>query len=238
MSATKPLEECPTHVPGWVLTVNGVALPPETVWKAESKFGSIENRVVVDPDGKPVFDRPEYREAPNVNLVAYGWDEKAGKIRIAVIRQPRPHADYPENDEGSPLVVFGQTPMGFIGKIFGEEIPQGEDGRTAAGRQAQEETGARVILHVTQPRLPYHNPNPTFVPTWSELYFVEVDLAQISKLRSQRSEPIFSAEFIDSAELFARIRDGMDTHGALYRMCTSNSVWMIFFATFPEFLPR
>ncbi len=230
MTATKRLSET-DHVPGWKLAVNG--MPVEGDWKVTSPFGSVTTAVVCDAAGVPVFDRPVYREAPNVNLVVYGKTSE-GDVRIAVIRQPRPHADDPLQPDavGHEPVVFGQVPMGFAEKILGESI------EATAVRETTEETGAQVVLSVTRPNYPWHNPNPTFVATWSDLLFVEVDLARIEQLRSTRHEPIFSAEFISPAVLIQRVAEGVDDAGAVYRMCTANSVLLIFFATFPKFWPR
>ena len=229
MSATKRLSDVPKHRAGWKLCVNGVVMPENTEWEIRSPFGSVESAVVLDSKGVPVFDRPSYREAKNVNLVVWGRD--ASGIKIAVLRQPRPHSDDPERDPGveNQAVVFGQTPMGFAEKILGESL---ED---TAVRETAEETGARLVLHIEKPTYPWHNPNPTFVATWSNLLFVEVDLEKIEQLRFTRSEPIFSAEFISPKVLIGRIREGKDEKGAVYRMCTSNSAWLIFFCTHPEF---
>jgi ADP-ribose pyrophosphatase YjhB (NUDIX family) len=230
MTATKRLGDMPEHRAGWKLVVNGKPMPDNTEWEVQSSFGAVKTAVVLDNAGTPVFDRPMYEEAPNVNMVAYGRTED-GEVKVAVIRQPRPHADDPENRgvDGHAPVVFGQVPMGFIEKLLGESLEQ------AAERETSEETGARTVISVTRPKCPYHNPNPTFVRTWSDLVFVEVDLKRIESLRSTRNEPIYSAEYIPVPELLKRIRDGRDEQGALYRMCTANSVWLIFFATFPDF---
>jgi hypothetical protein len=56
MSATVPLSST-THKPGWILTVNGTELPPETEWQVNSKFGSVETAVVLDSNGKPVYKK-------------------------------------------------------------------------------------------------------------------------------------------------------------------------------------
>ncbi len=230
MTATKRLNDVPEHEAGWVLLTDGVPHSKHTEWEARSPFGSVMTAVVLDKDGKPVFDRPIYREAPNVNIVAFGR-EKDGTVRVAVIRQPRPHADDPEQPgvDGHAPVVFGQVPMGFLEKLIGETP---ED---AARRETGEETGATTVKAVSQPNYPHHNPNPTFVATWSDLYFVEVDLERIEALRSTRNEPIYSAEYITVPELLRRVREGKDEQGGVYRMCTSNSIWLIFFATYPEF---
>jgi hypothetical protein len=228
MSATVPLSST-THKPGWILTVNGTELPPETEWQVNSKFGSVETAVVLDSNGKPVFDRPAYHEASNVNLVVWGRN-RAGEAKIAVVRQPRPHANDPTQEIATRnrAIVFGQTPMGFAEKILGESIEE------TARRETGEETGATVVVGIERPSYPWHNPNPTFVATWSDLLFVQVNLERVEELKSTRDEPIFSAEFISPAELIRRVKLGEDDHGAKYRMCTSNSVWFIFFCCHPE----
>lgn len=228
MSATVPLSKT-THNAGWRITVDGIQMPADTDWQVDSKFGSIEPVVVLDAEGKPVFDRPEYREASNVNLVVWGRT-RGGDVKIAVLRQPRPHADDPAQSMAlrNRAIVFGQTPMGFAEKILGESLEE------TAKRETGEETGATLVLSIEKPKYPWHNPNPTFVATWSDLLFVEVDLERIEDLKSTRDEPIFSAEFISPAELIRRVREGTDDFGAKYRMCTSNSVWFIFFCSHPE----
>ncbi len=230
MTATVRL--CTTeHEPGWTLFLNGLRVIGD--WEVQSRHGSVETAVVLDANGVPVFDRPLYREAPNVNLVVYGKTPE-GEVRIAIIRQPRPHADDPEQPEvnGHDPVVFGQVPMGFAKKILGESIEE------TATREASEESGAGIVKNITRPRYPWHNPNPTFVATWSDILFVEVDLAKIEQIKSTRNEPIYSAEFISPDELIKRVAEGKDNVGAVYRMCTANSVLFIFFCTFPELWPR
>ncbi len=230
MTATKRLSKT-NHNPGWKLFVNSTQTGGE--WEARSPFGSVETAVVLDENGAPVFDRPLYREAPNVNLVVWG-KTRDGDVKIAMIRQPRPHADDPEQPgvNGHDPVVFGQVPMGFVEKILGESME-----RTAV-RETAEEAGAQVVVSVTRPKYPWHNPNPTFVATWSDLLFVQVDLDRVARFRSTRNEPIYSAEFIAPTELIRRIAEGKDETGAVYRMCTANSVILIFFATFPELWPK
>lgn len=230
MTATKRLSTV-NHTPGWTLLVDG--RPVDGDWEVTSeRFGSVESAVVVDENGAPVFDRPLYREAQNVNLVVFGRTADEN-VRIAVIRQPRPHSDNPldrESNDHDP-VVFGQVPMGFAEKIIGESLDD------TAIRETGEETGATVVKRVMRPKMPFHNPNPTFVATWSDLLFVEVDIERIEALKSSRNEPIFSAEFISAEELISRIAAGTDETGAYYRMATANSTLLIFFATFPSFWP-
>jgi hypothetical protein len=208
-------------------------------WECVSPFGTVRNVVVVDDDFQPVFDRPEYREAPNVNVVVWGRDED-GMVKLAVLSQPRPHADNPFMEPGNPCdpVVFGQIVMGFNKrKVLGANaVDLFESAKDAATRESAEEAGVRVIRNIEVPHVPWHNPNPTFVATWSDLLFVEVDLEALEAVRSTRSEPIYRAEFISVSELMRRIAAGRGPNEELYRMCTANSAWMIFFATHPELL--
>lgn len=222
----------------WKLVVDGKDVPPGTDWEVIGPVGSVGSRVLVDEEGAPTFDRPEYTETPNVNVVAWGRDHE-GRCRMAVIRQPRPHADLPGPEncdrDGHPPVVFGQIVMGFLDRIVGADmVGRFEEVVRGATREASEEAGTSIILGVELPSCPWHNPNPTFVATWSDLVFLEIDLATLHELKTSRSEPIYSAEFILVPELLRRIREGQDEAGAYYRSCTANAAWMTFFATHPE----
>lgn len=208
-------------------------------WEAKSRFGSVGNAVVVDREGKPQFDRPYYAEAPNVNVVAWGRDNRSGEVRVAIITEERPHADHPEIPDSKTALRFAQIPMGFLERILGKDaLHQLEVRRVAAVREVAEETGATAIKGWSRPPCPWHNPSPSFVRSWSDLYFVEVDLAGVEALRQERTEPIFKAEYVSVRELLARIREGQSRDGAVFRGCTSLSVLMVFFACYPEFWPR
>jgi len=207
-------------------------------WEARSRFGRVTSEVVVGADGQPQFDRPAYHEAPNVNVIAWGRDVRTGEVKIAIITEERPHADHPEKLDSSVSLKFAQIPMGFMDKIIGQEgMAKLEIGETAAIREIGEETGASVIRGWTQPAYPWHNPSPSFVATWSDLYFVEVDLDRIGEIKESHGEQIFKAEYLPIKELLARIREGQGTDGAIFRACTSLSLLMIFFACYPEFWP-
>lgn len=204
-------------------------------YRVESRFGSVESAVVIGPDGKLAFDRPLYREAANVNIVAYGLDAN-GKIRIAIIRQPRPHADDPEQPGNEhPPVVFGQIPAGFLERVIGKDsVERLETVEVGATRETSEETGATAVVRITRPAYPFVFPAPTFCATWSDLLFVEVDLERIEALKPDRTEPIFSAEYLLVPELLRRIREGKDETGAVYRAGVYLGDLMVFFATHPE----
>ncbi|MFH1364119.1 MAG: NUDIX domain-containing protein [Candidatus Aenigmatarchaeota archaeon] len=225
------------HENRWMTTVNqpggltNVFIPQCHV-EIRSPFGSVETAVVVDDDGKPVFDRPLYRESPNVNCIA--WGVKDWIVYMAVIRQPRPHADNPlaPGVENEPI-VFGQIPMGFLKNITGQDLKL-ERVEAGAVREIDEETGAGVVLEIARPSYPYHNPNPAFVATWSELVFVKVDVDRVGQLKKDHTEPIYSAEYIPFSRLRQRLLSGVDDEGAVYRMCTSNSLWLIFLAWLHE----
>ena len=213
--------------------------PPGTEWEATSRFGKVEDVVVINADGSPGFNRPRYHEAPNTNSVAWGFDKKTGKVKIAILTEERPHALHPIDPRLSESLVFGQVPMGFKNKIIGkdllEEFETAEDG---AIRELGEETGLRTILTKFRPAFPFHNPNPTFVATWSDLVFIQVDLDKIEEKKLDKNEMIYKAEYLTVPELLERIAQGQDENGAIYRACTSLSILMIFFATFPHFWPK
>jgi len=216
----------------WVLRVkkaDGSVEEYEGVdWEAVSPFGSVRSAVVTDEEGKPVYDRPRYEEAPNVNIIAWGRDKNTREIKVALITQPRPHADDPENPKNSKTLIFAQIPMGFKDRILGKDhLEAFESSKEAAARETAEETGASVIKDISQPEFPYHNPNPTFVGTWSDLVFVEVDLERIEALKKDRNEPIFAAEYIPLKQLWKELRAGKTERG-ITRMCTSNSALLIF----------
>jgi len=212
------------------LTVDGKPVPPEVDWEVKSPFQTIKPLVVCDKNGMPQFDRPGVWEAPNVNLVVWGRRKEDGMPMIGVINQPRPYADDPRDPNSQESVVFDQTPMGFLEKLLGETLEE------TARREAGEEAGANsAILKVYQPLNPWHNPSPSFVCSWSDLYFVEVDLEKIEELKQDKSEPIYKLEYIPLPELLRRIASG-EKDGALYRGCTSNSVWLIWLAWHPSFL--
>jgi hypothetical protein len=209
--------------------------PPGTEWKATSRFGKVEDVVVINADGSPAFNRPRYHEAPNTNMVAWGHDPKTGDVRIAMLTEERPHALHPSDSSLNEALKFGQVPMGFKDKIIGKDlIEEYESAIQGAIRELGEETGARTIISVYEPTFPFHNPNPTFVATWSELVFVQVNLEKIEEKKLGKNEMIYKAEYLTIPELLNRIRQGQTQDGAIYRACTSLSILMIFFATFPH----
>lgn len=212
--------------------------PPGTEWEATSRFGKVEDVVVADDKNNPLFNRPRYHEAPNTNMVAWGYDPKTGEIKIAILSEERPHALHPTNTDSNSSLKFGQVPMGFKDKIIGKDLlEEYESAIQGAIRELGEETGAKTIISVSRPAYPFHNPNPTFVATWSELVFIRVNLEKIEEKKLGKNEMIYKAEYIPVKELLERIRIGQTDDGSIYRACTSLSVMMIFFATYPEFWP-
>jgi len=233
--STITLEEAERRKPGfihgrptgisWEMTHNG------SDWIVQSRFGSVHSAVACDKDGTPLFERPVYREAPNVNAIAFGM--RNGAVHVAVLHEVRPHADNPIHPEDLTPIPFGQIPMGFLEKILGKDGML-ENGEAGAIREVGEETGGTAIIRVTRPNYPYHNPSPSFVATWSQLYFIEVDLDKIEALKLDHGELIYKAEYVPVTELLRRIRVG-EHEGAIYRAGTSLSLLMIFFATYPEY---
>ena len=159
-----------------------------------------------------------------------------GIAHIAILHEVRPHADNPSKPEDNSPLVFGQIPMGFLQKILGRDANV-EDAKIAAENEVIIETGVSGTVKVIKPKYPWHNPNPTFVATWSELFFVEVELHKIGQPGAVGDGLIFKAEYVPAEELLRRIREGVH-EGAVYRACTSLSLLMIFFATYPEFFSR
>lgn len=226
----------------WTLVVNDGNSTKTFVgvdWYAVSRFGKVENVVVTNKNGKPLFDRPAYSEAPNVNVVAWGKDKKTGEIKVAVISEERPHADHPDLPESTEPLKFAQIPMGFLNKILGKGgYAILEAKKKGAGREVSEETGASAIIEITRPPSPWQNPNPAFVATWSELFFVQVDLEKISELKLDGDELIYKAEYLSIPDLLKRIKEGQNSSGEIFRAATSLSALMIFFACHPEFWPQ
>lgn len=210
-------------------------------WEAVSRFGKVENVVILGSDDKPVFDRPGYHEASNVNVVAWGRDMRTGEVKVAVLTEERPHALHPEKPDSEVSLKFGQIPMGFLEKLIGkDQLHQLELGKAGAIREVAEETGASIVRGFSRPACPWQNASPSFVATWSDIYFIEVDLERIGQLKldADRSELIVKAEYISVRELLARIREGQTDDGEIYRGGTSLSAFLIFFACYPEFWPK
>ena len=204
--------------------------PYGTDWEAVSRFGKVESVVVTDENGNPVFDRPRYHEAPNVNVIVWGQDQD-GNIKVALLTEERPHAQHPTDPNFSESLKFQQIPMGFLNKLLGkEEAEHFESAKSGAIRETREETGASAVISITQPPFPFQNPNPTFVATWSELFIIQVDLNKIEQLKLERGEMIYKAEYVLYEELLRRIWEGQNEEGALFRGCTSLSLLAIFFA--------
>ena len=203
-------------------------------WEAISPFGAVRSAVVTDDEGKPIFDRPRYEEAPNVNIVAWGRDKNTRQVRVALISQPRPYADDPTNSGNTEQLTFAQIPMGFKDRIIGkDQLEAFESSKDAALRETSEETGATVVKDIFQPEFPYHNPNPTCVGTWSDLVFVEVDLEKIEELKADRNEPIFKAEYVPLKQVWQEIKAGKTDRG-ITRMCTSNSALLVYLSYLGE----
>lgn len=204
-------------------------------WRCYGRFGEVGNVVVCDKDGKPAFDRPFYQEVRAINAIAYGRDPINDEVRIAVVKEERPHADDPENPDSEEAVMFGQVPMGFMEKLVGKDASkEWEDAESATVREVGQETGHKVVKSISRPPCPWHTASPSFTKSWVDLVFIEVDLDIIARLKLERGELIYKAEFIPVRTLIERIKQGKDEDGALYRGATSNSLWMIFFACFPE----
>lgn len=205
-------------------------MPHGTDWEVVSRFGSFRSAVITDNEGKPSFDKPRADEAPAVNVVAYGKDKKTGELRIAMISQARPHADNDFDPESTKDMVFEQIPMGFLEEIIGKI----ESAKEGAKRETTEETGASAVLDVSSPEYSKHYPDPTFVGTSTNVIFVEVDLDKIDKLKIDKNEPIYKADYIPLSQLIDDIKQGKTERG-FARMCTSNSAILMFLSNLNSF---
>lgn len=215
----------------WLLTVverggKKTIFPAGTDSEIGCRFGSCGVGVVPNAEGEPDHEKMWVKEAPNTNCIAWGIDDD-GKIRIALICQARPHSDDPLNREtdGHKPMQFVSVPMGF-NNIAGDIFEKSEDG---AIREVAEETGSTAVIEVARPKHPYHNPNPTLFTSWSDLFFIKVDLKIIEEHRKDKKELIYSSEYVTLSELFDIIYDG-SYNDAYSRMCTTNSLLLIFFA--------
>jgi hypothetical protein len=208
-------------------------------WEAFSRFGKVASEVVVDENGRPLFDRPVYYEQPCVNVVAWGRDARTGEVKIAIITERRPHVNHPTLPDSTVPLAFAQIPMGFMERLVGKAgLSELEIAKSAGARETSEETGATIIRGFSRPACPWHNYSPSFMATWADLIFIEVDLEFIQERKPDGDELILHAEYLPVRELLARIREGQGKDGAIFRGCSSLSALMIFFSYYPEFWPR
>lgn len=199
------------------------------------RYGWFKSAVAVGKDGQPIYERPEAGEAKNVNIVAYGRDPKTDELKIAIISQARPHADNVFEPDSKENMVFAQIPMGFLDKVIGkDQLKRFESVEEGAAREVTEETGSTVVKSIVLPNYPQHYPNPTFISTTSNVVFVEVDLEQVDKMKMDRNEPIFRAEYVPLEEVLEDIRLGKTERGYA-RMATSNSALLIFLSYLTAF---
>lgn len=233
---------------GWMTRNEALAIDPkffaargDNSWsmnpergEVRSRFGFGQIRVQKRSDGSPDFDRLVYGEAPNINCVVWGRDSD-GIYKVGVVIQARPFADMPTGEPADTPIAFGQPcVMAFsLRNIVGEGISRAyESGDDTSVREALEEAGA-VVIHPPLP-MGYHNPNPTFVATWSQLFEIEVDLSKVTEPTDQ-TELIYRAEYISVKELLARIAEG-EHQGVSYRSATANDAFFVWLAKHPEAL--
>lgn len=236
-------------MPSWITPGRAEELVPgffaargENSWQVDangrrisSRFGFAEVRVQTKPDGTPDFDRVVYGEAPNINAVIYGIGPY-GTCHVAVTVQARPFADLPTGEPAETPIVFGQPcVMGFRQAFGGFNMTKVFEASVgAAAREAIEEAGAEGVLRVIP--LGHHNPNPTFVASWSELFEIEVDLTKVTG-QTDRSELIYRAEYVPLGELLQRIAHG-EHNGVNYRSATANNALFVWLSSHPELLAQ
>jgi hypothetical protein len=199
-----------------------------------SRFGFGEIRVQMKPDGSPDFDRLVYGEAPSINCVVWGR-AKDGTLKVAVVIQARPFADMPDGSFARLSLAFGQPcVMGFRDNLGGSRnlASAFQAADETAVKESLEEAGATVVVNIRQ--MGYHNPNPTFCATWSELFEIEVDLAKIQEF-TDKTELIYRAEYLPIREVLTRIGEG-EYEGVSYRSATANDAFFVWLARHPEAL--
>ena len=194
-------------------------------WEATSAFGTVKSRVMVDPQGSPLFDRPVYAEAAGAEIVVWGYDEHRN-VRIALLSIERQVPLDSENPESNAAVYFAEIPMGFR--------DDAESGEEAAAREAKEETGATVVLQVTQPVCPFLNQDPTIFETSPQVFFVEVDLNQVSASRQDPGERILQVNWLTIPELWAAILQGKLEDGSFLRAGNTLGALLMFLAHHQE----
>ncbi len=220
----------------WKAVIDGKEFPVGTDFMITSRFGSVRSAVTMNADGTPAFDRPEYVEAPFVQVVTWGRG-RDGKYYYGVVDQDRPPADQPGNPgvHGHKPVRCRHVIMGFNEKAATGKFETPED---AAAREAHEEGGATKSAVRAVVTYPFgHNPSPSFTPTWGDVVAVEVDLEKLEKPIPDPSEPINGVYFIEGSKLLEMIRHGQ-ADGAYTGVCTSLSALMIHWAHHPEQFPR
>ncbi|MEK7573529.1 MAG: hypothetical protein AAB531_03840 [Patescibacteria group bacterium] len=196
--------------------------------RIHSNFGFAEVRVQTKPDGTPDFDRAVYGESPSINAVAYGIDAD-GIYRVLVVFQERPFADMPDGVPADPPIVFGQP------CVMAFNADKAETMVATAIRELEEEGGAgSKALISSADKMGHHNPNPTFVVTWSELFEIRVDLNKVG-IPTDTEERIKGTAWLPIREVLERIGNG-EHSGINYRNATANDTLFVWLARHPEAL--
>jgi 8-oxo-dGTP pyrophosphatase MutT (NUDIX family) len=180
-------------------------------WKCESvRFGSVEYAVVADQDGKPLYDRPIYREAPHVITVPwYSLGREMGPA-IGLILEERAHGG----------TAYWGVPRGFL--------KTGETPEAAALREAGEEAGVAVVKLAQL--VGYINPNPTFISSKGPVVALEVDHVKLQEIRPKRNEKIYKVTFFPIVELLEKIQSG-NFEGGCFEDGVSLAAIMLFLSS-------
>jgi hypothetical protein len=207
----------------WILKVGGKKFPPGTDFSFKSRFGEVRSAVVMNDDGTPAFDRPEYVEAPFMQVVTWGKGSD-GHYYYGMVDQERPHADQPGEHE-----IDGHKPVRFFHVIMGFN-EKAATGKFESTEQAAKREGVEVYK-------PGHNPSPSFTPTWGGVAAIEVDLEKLEKPVPDPQEPINGVYFIEGSKLLDIIKKGQSATGAYTGVCTSLSALLLHWAHHPEQFP-
>ena len=90
------------------------------------------------------------------------------------------------------------------------------------------------MSQVTQPACPFLNQDPTIFEISPQVFFVEVDLNQVSAPQQDLGERILQVNWLTIPELWADIRQGKLEDGSIVRAGNSLAALLVFLAHHKE----
>ena len=190
------LKQHPDFSPQWFLPGGG----PFVKIANQRGLGEIEQVVVCQPDGTPLWDQPAWTEAIGAVTVVVN---KKGEIGLIKNFRPIPleagvKATYPER------AAFGQH-----GRVFWE-VPRGfpvkaESPEQAAVRKTAEKIGLPVL---NVEKIGEFNANNAFFVHNIPVFVAEVDEDWQGKVPGDINEKIFQVKFYRPEEVKRMIKDG------------------------------
>lgn len=182
--------EHPDARAGWRTDGNDVVI-------ANPDYGVIVHVSVCRDDGHPLYDIPAWAEPPGAIVVPVTIDQRL--VLIENVR-PVPPAEggrgvYPPEDLGRQGRVSLEFPRGF-------PLP-GEPPHEAARREAEEETGLRVV-DVTQ--IGECNPNTTYFLTNLPVFLARMESAPVAA-RVDAHEEIRALHLLSPSQVLALVAE-------------------------------